>query len=278
MDPFAHRLANAVAGNPRDAATLEVTLAGPTLGFREPRTFAVVGASFDLFLDDAPVPLCTAVYARRDSVLRFGARHTGARAYVAVNGGFDVPPVLGSRATHVPTGIGGWRGRALQRGDRLPLGPERAVPRPGMAAFIEEHAGAPAVRILPGLQREKFADDATATFVSSDYAVSVESNRMGYRLTGPMVRLRGAADIISDVTPLGTVQIPASGQPVLLMADRQTSGGYARLAVVISADIGIAGQIAPGERLAFRLCDHATALSALVARERRLQTLEARCV
>jgi len=128
--------------------------------------------------------------------------------------------------------------------------------------------------VLAGPQNDRFAEDALEVLVSAPYHVSVDSNRMGYRLTGAPLAHRDGADIISDATPFGSIQVPASGQPLLLMADRQTTGGYAKLATVITADIGIAGQVAPGGRIVFEVCSHAEALSALVAREQQLLAIE----
>jgi antagonist of KipI len=275
MDPHAHRLANALVGNPRNAATLEVTLAGPAVRFDDSRVVAVAGAVFDLFVDDLPVPHDRPVAVAAGAVLRFGARHQGARAYLAVSGGVDVPLVLGSRATHLPTGTGGWQGRALRRDDHLPLGAALPGRRRAVSdAPVKSDVAPSAVRVMPGPDAGRFAPDALAALVSAPYHVSGDSDRMGFRLEGPVLRHRATADILSDATPFGTIQVPASGQPVLLMADRQTTGGYARLAIVISADLGVAGQAAPGDVLRFELCDRADALRALVRRERPLLALE----
>jgi antagonist of KipI len=286
MDPFAHRLANALVGNDRSAATLEVTLQGPTLRFGDARTVAIAGAQFDLFLDDVQIG-ASSFPVRPGAVLRFGERRRGARAYVGVSGGFDVPLVLGSRSTHVPTHTGGLDGRALIRGDRLPLGtpikPGRGVgsldptiqgARGRAEIEIPLHAASPAVRVLPGPQDDRFTSDALAVLASAPYYVTVDSNRMGFRLEGGALRHRAGADIISDATPMGSIQVPASGQPLLLMADRQTTGGYAKLATIISADIGVAGQAAPGDRIQFQLCSRAEAVAALLARERPLLAIE----
>lgn len=277
MDPFAHRLANALAGNPRSAATLEVAVVGPVLRFDESRVIAVAGAVFDLTLDAQPVPCETPLAVRPGSVLRFGSRRGGARAYLAVAGGIDTPPVLGSRATHVPTATGGFDGRALRRGDRLPLGPASGAVRPPRFRRTGEFPGdpVPVARVLPGPELDRFAADALDVLVSAPYHVSVQSDRMGFRLTGPTLsHVPPGADIISDAVPVGTIQVPASGQPLVLMADRQTAGGYARIATVISADIGILGQACPGDRLRFEVCSHADAIAALVARERPLLAIE----
>jgi antagonist of KipI len=279
MDPFSHRLANAMAGNARDVPTLEVAVTGPRLEFRDARRFVVTGAEFELFLDGAPVVAGSVVDAAPGAVLRFGSRGRGARAYIAVAGGFDVPLVLGSRATHVLTRTGGYQGRALVRGDSLPLGP---VPRrPRHVRRLVPTTRTPSssvVRVLPGPQQDRFQPDGLDALVSEPYRVSVDSDRTGFRLVGPVISHRAGADIISDATPLGSLQVPASGQPLLLMADRQTTGGYAKIATVISADIGIAGQAAPGDLLRFQLCTPAEASAALIDRERVLLSFESEVV
>ena len=277
MDPFAHRLANAIVSNPRDTATLEITLTGPTLAFHVARSFAVSGAWFELFVDDRPVETESLVEARAGSVLRFGTRRVGARAYLAVAGGIDVPLVLGSRATHVPSGMGGCHGRPPRKGDRLALGvPRAATPHVSPRSPEYQAQDMAIVRVMSGPQADRFTADAFDALTASPYRVDSNSNRMGYRLVGPTLHHRHSADIISDATPLGTVQVPASGQPLLLMADRQTTGGYAKIATVISADIGVAGQVAPGDFLHFQACDRSEAVAALLVRERPLLALESR--
>jgi antagonist of KipI len=275
MDPFSHRLANALAGNARQAATLEITLVGPALGFDSEALAVVAGADFDVGVNGVPVGTSHPFVVPSGGTLDFGARRRGARAYLAVCGGFDVPVVLGSRATHAPSGLGGWKGRALQAGDRLPLGeapPRSPMPRPG--APVVEPAGPPTLRVLGGPDIDRFLPDALDALQSGPYEIDAASNRMGFRLRGPALRHSRGADLISDVTPAGTLQVPGSGQPILLMADRQTTGGYPRLATVITADLGLAGQRAPGEQIAFRVCSVAEALAALIARESALIAVE----
>jgi len=188
-----------------------------------------------------------------------------------------VPLVLGSRSTHVPSGTGGWEGRPLRKGDRLPLGVSTRRP----AAFRRSTHGCdtlidPAVvRVVSGPDVDRFGRDAYDALQSEPYTIGGDSDRMGFRLNGPALRHLRGADIISDVTPTGSLQVPGSGQPILLMADRQTTGGYPRIATVVAADLGIAGQRAPGDTVSFRMCTAADALSALIARENALLALEA---
>lgn len=279
MDPVSHRLANALVGNGRDAALLEVTLLGPELEFEDERLVAVTGADFDLSLDGRPAPLRAPFTVSAGSRLRFGARRRGARGYLAVSGGITVTPVLGSRATHLVSVMGGVSGRALIAGDRLPLGvgsrsSRAALPLPPERESRSDHHAT--LRVLPGPQLEYFRPDAIAILQSAPYVVGQDSDRMGFRLEGPRLTHARSADIISDATPLGVLQVPASGQPILLMADRQTTGGYPKIATVIAADMAIAGQLAPADTITFALCTMAEALKALITQERALMAVEDR--
>lgn len=277
MDPVSHRLANALVGNDRGAATLEVTLLGPELEFEDERVVAVTGADFEITLDGKPVLAGAPFMVSAESHLRFGPRRRGARAYLAIRGGVAVPPVLGSRATHLISGMGGFGGRALKAGDRLPLGVAE-VTRPTAAPLGDRLVPLPAhparLRVLPGPQAEAFAAEAFSALQSAPYAVGQQSDRMGFRLEGPRLAHARGADIISDATPLGVLQVPASGQPILLMADRQTTGGYPKIATVISADLAVAGQLGPGDTIVFSVCDPHEAMAALIAQERALMALE----
>jgi antagonist of KipI len=278
MDPFAHRLANALVGNARSAAGLEITLVGPSLLFEDERVVAVAGAEFDITMDRQPMPMNAPVVVQAGARVTFGRRRSGARAYLAVSGGIDTPPVFGSRSTHVPSRMGGFEGRLLASGDRIPIGPRSARPlaprqrRPRASAAFVERPGR--LRLISGRHLERFAPESLAELTGSRFVVAKDSDRMGYRLDGPALRPRGGADIISEATPIGLLQVPSSGQPILLMADRQTSGGYAQLGVVITADLGIAAQLAPGDAVSFGMCTQAEALAALIAEERGLLQLE----
>lgn len=276
MDPVSHRIANVLVGNDARAATLEVTLIGPEIEFQDDRAVAVTGAEFDLSLDGRAVgDACFVV--RAGSRLRFGRRIRGSRAYVAVAGGLDVPQVLGSRATHLVSRMGGFEGRALAAGDRLPLGDRPARRASGVGAvnaIVPIPEGHAQVRVVPGPQRDKFDDQALDVLQSATYTIANDSDRMGFRLSGPALRHTRSADIISDATPLGVLQVPASGQPLLLMADRQTTGGYPKIATVISADVGLAGQLGPGDAIAFSICSRQEAIAALISQERALMALE----
>jgi antagonist of KipI len=277
MDPASHRLSNALVGNDRDAATLEITLLGPELEFEDERVVAVAGADFELSLDGKPAPTGVPFLVAKESRLHVGQRRHGARAYLAIRGGVDIRPVLGSRATHVISRMGGLDGRPLKPGDRLPLG-SPDVARPAATPPADPVVPLPSVpatlRVLPGPQADAFADDALEVLQSGAYSVGQQSDRMGFRLEGPRLPHARGADIISDATPHGVLQVPASGQPILLMADRQTTGGYPKIATVISADLPIAGQLGPGDTIVFAVCTPRDAMAALIAQERALMALE----
>ena len=281
MDPVSYRMANAMAGNPADAAAIEVTLVGPELMFEDERLVGVAGAEFELDVDRRPAVSTGAFLVPAGASLRFGKRVRGTRAYVAVSGGIATQPVLGSRATHLTSGMGGVEGRALAAGDRLPCGtpvrPTRTVAGRSFSASMipAPPDGGARVRVLPGPQSDRFTAGALEALQSAPYRIAPSSNRMGFRLHGPPLEHSRGADVISDATPLGVLQVPASGQPILLMADRQTSGGYPKVATVITADIGLAGQLGPGDTIVFTVCTPREAMAALIGQEQHLMAIEA---
>ena len=273
MDTYSLRLANGLVGNPESAAALEVTLLGPTLRAESPLVVGVAGAMFDLHVDDRPVPHGAPVALAAGSVLRFGDRRTGARAYLAVAGGIETPLVLGSRATHVVSRMGGLGGRALIAGDVLPVAAHAARParRATRAPLpLASAPGARRLRVLLGPQDEWFTVSSLDALLGGTFSVSSKSDRMGFRLEGPVLTTKRSGELVSEPVAFGAIQVPAGGAPILLMADRQTAGGYPKIATVITADLPLAGQLAPGEAVRFAACTRAEARSALIARERDL--------
>ncbi|MSO29614.1 MAG: 5-oxoprolinase subunit PxpB [Acidobacteria bacterium] len=275
MDPVSHRLANAIVGNPRDAATLEATLLGPELRVEQQTMAAFTGADLGATLDGAEVPRHEPIDCRPGSVIRFGPRRAGARAYVAFDGGVATPQALGSRATHALSALGGVEGRALRAGDRLPLGESSGAPSKGAqrakSSWPLPEGGGARLRVLAGPQEACFTSEAFAVLQATRFTISTQSDRMGYRLSSDRpVPCAATGQMISDVTFVGGLQVPPSGNPILLMADRQTTGGYPQIATVITADLPAAGQLAPGDWVEFELCTRADALAALVAQEGRL--------
>lgn len=257
LDPLALRLANALLGNPPGTAGVEIALLGPALRVEADSVrVAVVGpATLRLEREGQPaLPLdpYRSHTLRRDDVLTIGAIDGAAVAYLAVAGGFALPPFLGSLSSYVRAGIGPLGGKPLAQGAQLPLardsapaGVDVALPRP------PDYGDGP-VRVVLGPQDDRFTDAAMDIFLSATYRVGKDADRMGLRLEGPGVTHRGAADIPSDGLVTGSIQVPGSGQPILLLNDHQTAGGYAKIATVISADLPRVGRMRPGDSLTFR--------------------------
>jgi biotin-dependent carboxylase-like uncharacterized protein len=259
MDAASLIAANVLAGNPPGTAAVEFTLDGGEweLAGATGCRVAVAGGAFAVAVDGRPVAPWRSLTLHEGSRLRIGPAPDALRGYLAVAGGFAVAPQLGSAATHVRTGIGGLDGRALRAGDALPLaasggaasapaGPDRTL---GPAAALPLRTLP--VRVVLGPQDDYFTDEAVATFLGGDYAVSREADRMGYRLDGPRLAHRDGYNIVSDGIAAGSIQVPGSGQPIVLLADRQTTGGYPKIATVITPDLATVAQSRPGDRLRF---------------------------
>jgi len=268
MDLYSHRRANRLVGNDDRLATLEATLIGPEIAFEQDVDFSVAGAELVLTLDGHMMKTNQLVNARAGSVLKFGQKGRGARAYLAVAGGIDVPEVLGSRSTHTVSRIGGLQGRALKSGDRLQIG------RPGVARRLRPEsaidtlpdAGGARLRVLPG------EDPALARYLTGRrFTVTPRSDRMGYRLEGEHAAGLAAGELISRAVTTGSIQIPPTGEPILLMADHATAGGYAVAGTVITADIPLAAQLAPGDWIEFTTTSVGEARRALRDQETSLE-------
>jgi len=271
MDISSHRIANRLVGNSEHAATLEMILVGAEIRLDTQVTLAVSGADFGAILDEQPLPLNTPVIGREGAVLKFSGRGSGARLYVAFGGGVDTDIVLGSRATHVPSGLGGINGRIVLPGDRLPLGKlESPELQKGKDGFGYQRGGAKLRVILPS-QGRFFDEEAIDILVKTRFTVSQQSDRMGYRLaTTTPIKQTANREIMSGITFMGSIQLPPSGEPILLMADSQTTGGYPKIATVITADLSLAGQLAPGDWVEFTACSRREAVEALVLQEKKI--------
>jgi KipI family sensor histidine kinase inhibitor len=262
MDMASLRDANRAVGNAASDAAIEVTLGGVELRVDHAGALAVSGADLDATIDGQAFPLATRVNHVAGATVRFAARRLGARAYLALHGGVTVAPCLGSRATDLTSGLGGGR---LRAGECVPVGeprPEVARPAPQVVPRPLPAGGA-RVRVLPGPHESWFPRAALDRLCRTRYEITPESNRMGYRLRGTEPLPRDAREMISDATVAGGLQVPPSGQPILLLADRQVTGGYPIIATVITADLPVVGQLAPGDWIEFDACSRADALAAL---------------
>jgi len=272
LDALALAAANAAIGNAPEAAVLEATLPGLDLRLDRECTVVVSGADLGAELDGAPMVLGEPATAGAGARLRLTERRAGTRAYVALAGGLSVPVVLGSRSTELGAGFGGYEGRALRAGDRLAV--ERVTPSPAspspprstLRQALSATSSGVRLRVLAGPHDEWFTAAALAELERTRFLVTPNSNRVGYRLQGDVPLTRAVAgEMISDATVIGGLQVPHDGQPILLMADRQVTGGYPIIATVITADLPVAGQLAPGDWVRFAVCGRSEALAALRA-------------
>lgn len=284
MDKVALRIANLLLGNLESEAGLEITLVGPQLEFPEATLIALTGADLGAKLNGRTIPLWRPIRVEAGSFLTFAGHRAGCRAYLAVAGGIAVPPVLGSRSTYLRAGIGGYHGRALAAGDTLLTGEPSALSARIAAALGRGGAGrwtvspailplymaAPEVRALPGAHFDTLTPHAQATLWSTAFRVAPESDRMGFRLQGGPLALSVPLEMHSEGVAMGTVQLPPGGSPIILMADRQTTGGYPRIAQVATVDLPLLAQLRPGDTVRFRLCSLETAQTLLLLRERDL--------
>jgi len=270
MDSYSHRLANQLLGNAPSAAALEITLLGPELVADSDIVCALTGADISVTIEGKPAPINAPFTVRLGAHLKWGTRVSGTRMTLAVRGGFDVPATLGSRATHLVSRMGPFGGRSLRAGDVLPIAQDVAG-RAVIGHPLEMPIGGAHLRVVPSVHRDRFTDDAWGLLVHARFTINPQSNRMGYRLDGPALTHAGAADILSEAMPYGAIQVPASGQPILLLAERATTGGYATIGNVISADLPIAGQLAPGDWIEFDVVTREDAIAELRRREAGLR-------
>lgn len=265
MDPLAHGIANRALGNTSDSAAIEVSLGGIEVTAEGgPLVIAIAGGAFQVTLDGQVLPPTVVARLEPGASLRLRAGPSGVWSYLAVAGGIDLPEVLGSSATHTRTGMGGLDGRMLQAGDRLPTG-MTASGASGTGLIVAPQLDRPAdtIRVLLGPQNDYFSEDQIATFLAGPWRLSARGDRMACFLEGPKLSHRLGFNIPSDGVAMGAIQVPGEGLPIVLMADRQSTGGYPKIATVIGADLGRLAQARPGTAIAFRAVSHAEAVAAL---------------
>ena len=255
MDQVAMRIANILVGNPRDTAVLEMTVMGASMEFDQTNIVAITGADMHPTIDGRPVPMYAAVLVQRGETLTLGTCQQGMRTYVAFAGGLEIPIVMGRQSTLLRAGFGGYQGRKLKAGDEIAFTrPVQTLPKwelrsVGIEVLVSKEVS---VHVLLGPQDDHFTDEGLKTFLSSPYTIRNESDRMGYRLSGPQLHHRNGANIVTDGIAFGSIQVPSDGQPIIMMADRQCTGGYTKIATVISADLPVLAQCRPGTVVHFQ--------------------------
>jgi biotin-dependent carboxylase-like uncharacterized protein len=254
MDHFSLRVANLLVGNNEYEAALETTFLGPEIEFDCDEIIAITGANMTPKLNNKPVDMWATIPVAKGDRLSFSSAVDGLRGYIAFSRGINVPEIMGSKSTFIRGKLGGLNGRKLVNGDELPLGERDLastgsyVPKKYIPEFYKEYT----LRVILGPQDDYFTDEGIEVFLNSEYKITSEADRMGYRLDGPKIKHKTGADIISDGIVFGSVQVPGGGLPIIMMSDRGTTGGYTKIATVITPDLNILAQMQPGTTVRFK--------------------------
>ncbi len=289
LDSFALRVANLLVGNDEGAAGLEITLGGLQLRFEDERAVAWCGGEFDAQIGSRALPAGHVARLQTGGELKFGGAQFGCRCWLAISGGIDVPVVLGSRSTDLRANFGGFEGRALRDGDVALLArrpgssafakatADKSPPATGISSWTAPHDWAspasrhPSLHFVRGVDWTRFDDVTIRRFTNHEFSVSSDSDRMGVRLDSPELRRKDETDLISEAVAPGTIQVPPSGKPILLLGDCQTIGGYPKIAHVITVDLGVAAQLRAGDGVRFSEVSLQDAHRLLLERERDLE-------
>lgn len=294
MDSYSLRMANILVGNKEKQAVLEITLVGPALFIEKDILLAITGGDLSPTVEGQPIPMNRPVFLKKGCILQFGARKSGCRSYLAIAGGYNISEVMGSASTYLRAGLGGFEGRALQADDVLQL----KDPQEKSASLLRQLASSSSassyvstkwflgrshipqegepikIRVMRGRQFEQFSGDSKDVFWNCSFQISSQSDRMGYRLSGTALKLAEPLEMISEAVSLGTVQVPPDGNPIILLADRQTVGGYPKIAQVALVDVAVVAQLKPGSKICFQEISLQEAESLYLIREQEIQALQ----
>jgi biotin-dependent carboxylase-like uncharacterized protein len=276
LDNYAFRIGNFLVGNEEWAASLEITLFGCQLRTLQDTKVAITGANLAATINGEPAPAWESFPIKSGDVLSFPRLDSGCRACLAIAGGIDVPAVMKSASTYVKAHIGGLSGRPLRQGDivKANVSAASAAVTRLPSEYIPAYESQITLRVILGPQDDCFTEGGIYTLLSSEYIVSTQADRMGYRLEGPRIEHREEADIISDGIPLGAVQVPGDGLPIILLADRQTTGGYTKIATVISINIPKVAQVKPGDKIKFTPVTEEQAVALLKKYEQQMEAIK----
>lgn len=278
MDKDALLMGNLLLGNEETDAGLECTLSGPSLLFEKEALIAITGADLSAEINGTSIDRCRPILVPKGAVLSFGEALAGCRAYLTVQGGFDVPQVLGSYSTYLRAGFGGFEGRALKKGDQIafnqdiPVLPERLNWSLSRSMFTSLNPQV--IRVIKGPEFDLFQEKSIADLLIKEFSISNAADRMGYQLEGPLLQLKTNKEMLSSAVAFGTVQVTAHGSPVILMADHQTTGGYPRILQVLSVDLGKLAQLSPGQLIQFEMLTLKQAQKLLTARTEEINQLK----
>lgn len=291
MDSYSLRIANILVGNEENEAAIEITLLGPSLIIEEGTLISITGANLSPTIDGKAVPMYRPIYLRKKSILKFGGCKSGCRAYLAVAGGYKIPKVMESKSTYIRAGIGGFKGRALKKNDVIELNLRSGLSKKIEAYLSSKNLGSaftyPSwflerkncdsddfIRVIHERQFNEFTWESQENFFNNKFGISTQSDRMGYRLGGNELKLKSQLEMISEPVSFGTIQVPPDGNPIILLADRQTTGGYPKIAKVADVDIHKVVQKKPGEFLKFKEISLEAAERLYIERERYIKNLK----
>ena len=276
MDTLSFRKANILVGNDENEAALEVTLMGPMFTFTSDNIIAVTGGDLGAKINGKDIPMYQAILAKKGDTMSFMGIKSGSRAYVAFAGGLDIPVVMGSKSTHMKSNLGGFEGRKLGPGDEIEFtAPKTTLPNMSRRVLPADDFSKASceLRVILGPQDDCFTEKGIQTFLSSTYTLTNEADRMGLRFEGEKIEHKNGGDIITDGISFGAVQVPSHGQPIVMMADHQTTGGYTKIAGVISVDLPKAAQLKPGCKVTFRAVTVEEAQDALIKELEELKAM-----
>ncbi|WP_082233294.1 biotin-dependent carboxyltransferase family protein [Halobacillus massiliensis] len=288
MDTYAHRIANILIGNEEKAATIEITLLGPEIKFEEDALISLCGGDLSPQINGKNIRMWKPIYIEKGATLKFGKPRSGCRAYLAIAGGLDIPEVMESQSTYLRAELGGFKGRALSSGDEIlfqsSLSKEQKqfVEGKGFteskwmvsSSMIPDYSPRPVVSIIEGPQFDWFDEISQKSLFTEPFKVSSQSDRMGYRLNGPSLSLEEKKELISEAVAFGSIQVPADGNPIILLADRQTTGGYPKIGQAASVDLPAITQVKPGEQISFKKITLEEAQLALIKQENDIELLK----
>jgi biotin-dependent carboxylase-like uncharacterized protein len=279
MDSYALRIGNRLLGNKENEAGIEISIPELSLEVLNRTCIAITGANFNPTINNSPTPMWEVIEVKKGDVISFTQIKNGCRSYLLVAGGIDVTIILGSKSTYVRGKIGGQKGRPLKKSDIIDIGKPnqelkniigRKVPVINIPNYYKENE----IRVILGPQDDYFLKDVLHAFLNSSYEITTDSDRMGYRLRGPKIESKDSSDIITDGIPLGSIQVPQDGMPIVMLADRQTTGGYAKIATVVSFDIDKFAQMEPGNKIKFTQIDLEKAYQLLQDREKNITDVQ----
>lgn len=288
MDKLSLRIGNILVHNDQNEAGIEVMFFGTSITFTEDHVIAITGGDLQPKMNGSLVPMWRPIYIEKSSTITFKGTAKGCFAYISIAGGFDIPKEIGSKSTFIRARIGGYKGRALEKEDMIDIGPQNKASEEMMSALKESsfhpkwhvnhsalyaYSDEQVIRVLKGSEYDLFSEESKQLFTSEPYTLTTQADRMGYKFDGQVLKQSNPVELLSEGVTHGTIQVPANGKPIILMADRQTTGGYPKIAQVITADLPRLAQVQPNSKIRFEIVSMLEAEKELFAQEDRIKEI-----